>query len=82
MRFFEVCTAGGLQVASACPEMDNEFRHKEHMVYFKDEDDLLVQIQWVLDHPAEAHQIREAGQQLLLEKHAYSNRIQTIMQHL
>ena len=41
MRFFEISTAGGLQVSSACPEMENEFRHAEHIFYYQRQDERL-----------------------------------------
>ena len=82
MRFFEIPVAGGLQVVSACPEMETEFKDGEHILYFKKEADVVEKIRWVLDNAAKAHQIRLAAQQLTLEKHTYTKRLTDILQFL
>jgi spore maturation protein CgeB len=82
MRFFEVCIAGGLQLASSCPEMQNELRHREHLVYYNSENELMENIQWIMDNPEKARSIRKSGQELVLSRHTYSSRIQDILASL
>lgn len=82
MRFFEICTAGGLQLTSSCPEMEDEFRNKQHLLYYKNETELLENIEWVLNHPGNSNEIRKAGQQLINNKHSYIHRLESIIQEL
>ncbi|MCC6287123.1 MAG: glycosyltransferase [Chitinophagaceae bacterium] len=82
MRFFEVFTAGGLQLASACPEQENIFRHREHIVYFKSEEDIIPEIEWILSHKEECNQIRSKSHNLLKKDHTYTQRLKYITEHI
>lgn len=82
MRFFEIPTAGGLELTSSCPEMENEFLHKKHLLYYKNENEMLENIQWILDHPEESTEIRKNGQQLLLSNHTYIHRLEMILKKI
>ena len=79
MRFFEIPTAGGLQITSACPEMEQVFKHREHLLYFKDTRDLSVQIEWALQNPDALKTMRQRAQQLIHQQHNYDQRLQTIV---
>ena len=82
MRFFEIPTAGALQLTSACPEMEGTFINKKHILYYKNELELLENIQWIIDHPEESELIKNNGQELLLKNHTYTHRFQQILQYL
>lgn len=82
MRFFEVCTAGGLQLTSSCPEMENEFIHKKHLLYYKNEIELVENIDWIFKNQAETDAIRLNGQQLINFNHTYTNRLELLLKDL
>jgi len=79
MRFFEIPTAGGLQVCSTCPEFQTEFIEKKEILYFENDDQLVDAINWVINHPNEAEQIRVAGQQKISLRHTYRSRLEEIL---
>lgn len=82
MRFFEIPTAGGLQLCSSCPEMSEQFRNRQEVVYFENEDQLVNEIKWVLNEPTVANEIRKAGQSKLLADHTYVKRLEQILKEL
>ena len=82
MRFFEIITAGGLQLVNNCPEMSQEFRDREHVIYFQNENGLGDQIEWVLNNPVLCQNLRIEGQKTLLESHTYSHRLESILRLL
>jgi hypothetical protein len=79
MRFFEVPTSGGLQLSSACPEMESDFLDFQHVLYFRDESELVKKIEWALAHPAETKAIRNAAHAKVREAHNYNYRIKSIL---
>ena len=79
MRFFEILTAGGLQVSSACPEMEAEFRHGEHLFYYRDQDELLPLVRSLLAEPDTTRRVAEQGRACVLEKHMYKHRALQIL---
>ena len=82
MRFFEIPTAGGLQLTSACPEQESIFEQRKHCVYFNDEASLVEEIKWILDHKNECNEIRKNGFDLIRNGNTYIQRLQSIMEHL
>jgi spore maturation protein CgeB len=82
MRFFEVCTAGGLQLTSSCPEMETTFRDNEHLLYFSSEAELQEKIEWAFNNEAETKTIRENGLELINSGHTYTHRLQAILSEL
>lgn len=82
MRFFEVSAAGGLQLASACPEQEEIFKHRQHMLYFQSEQEIITQIEWALSHPDECSLIRTQASGLLKNHHTYTHRLQAIIENL
>lgn len=78
MRFFEIPAAGGLQLSSACPEMEQMFRNKEHILYFSHREDLINQINFVLKNPDECRHIRKQSHQFVKEHHNYQSRVTKI----
>jgi spore maturation protein CgeB len=80
MRFFEILTAGGLQVSSACPEMEAEFRHGEHLFYYRGEDELLPLIRSLLAESGTRGRVAEQGRVCVLEKHTYEHRALQILE--
>lgn len=82
MRFFEIPVAGGLQLASACPELADTFRHGEHILYFTDEETLCTTIENALTRPHDLHPIRQAGHALISESHTYTHRARQLLADL
>ena len=82
MRFFEICTSGGLEAVSSCPEMESIFRHRKELVYFKDNEDLVNQINWILNNPDESQIIRAAGQRMIKDAHSYVHRLEKVISSL
>lgn len=79
MRFFEIPTAGGLQLSSPCPEQEMVFRDREEILYFNSDAELIEKIEWVLAHPKEAAHIRQQAHQKLMEGQTYAHRMQQIL---
>jgi spore maturation protein CgeB len=82
MRFFEVPAAGGLQLSSACPEMENLFTNRKDILYYKSETEMLDQINWVLNNPEEAGQIRQSASKKVEQEHTYSIRIKELIRNM
>jgi spore maturation protein CgeB len=79
MRFFEVPAVGGLQLSSSCPEMENILLDKEDILYYRNESEMLNQVNWVLNNPAEASRIRQSAREKIAREHTYSLRIQKLL---
>lgn len=79
MRFFEIPTAGGLQLSSTCPEQEGEFRHKEEVVYFSEEKQLLEGVEWMLQNPEKCTAIRINAHSKVHLGHTYSHRFKSIL---
>lgn len=79
MRFFEIPAAGGLQVSSPCPEMESEFRHGEHLFYYRSAAELREAIQMLLARREPGERVAAAGHEKVLAGHTYRHRVQQIM---
>ena len=82
MRFFEIPVAGGFQIASACPEMEKLFQPYRHLLYFKNNNELVEAVQFALDHEDDCTTMKNLTRQLVLDKHTYQHRIKEIISHL
>jgi spore maturation protein CgeB len=82
MRFFEIPVAGGLQLASACPEMESIYRHNETIMYFHNKEELLTQVEYVLSNREKSLQIAKNSQEFTLAAHTYKHRTQQIIELL
>ncbi len=82
MRFFEVPAVGGLQISSHCPEQENIFQHRKHILYFKDENDLCDQIEFVNNNPESAARIRREASTLVKNDHTYLHRFKELLANL
>lgn len=75
MRFFETSAVGGLQLCSSCPEQENIFKDREHILYFSDEKSLIDQINYILNNPEKADAIRKKAYDLVQKEHKYTHRV-------
>jgi hypothetical protein len=80
MRFFEIPIAGGLQVSSACPEMEHEFRHGEHIFYYRDEHDLQELVGSLLSADAARAEVADRAHREAQAKHTYRHRALAILE--
>lgn len=82
MRFFEVPGAGGFQLASLAPEMEEEWRDGQEMAYFSPTDDLPTVVRhWLADESAR-RRIARAAHALSMARHTYPHRVQTLLSTL
>lgn len=79
MRFFEIPCAGGLQVCSSCPEMEDEFKHGETVFYYKTPDDLLDLIRSLLSDDSLCKRVAQKAHEKVLNEHTYKHRVQQIL---
>lgn len=80
MRFFEIPTAFGLQIVNESPEHSDYIRDSEHIVYFKDEKELVEKTKFYLENPAAASKIRAAANTLIINSENYSSRAKKLFE--
>jgi spore maturation protein CgeB len=71
--------AGGLQLASACPELEDTFVNHEHIFYYQKPDDLCTMIRYIIDNEEKANHVRSNGHQLALRDHTYIQRVPKLL---
>ncbi len=79
MRFFEILTAGGLELCSAGPEMEQVFRNREHLLYFSNDSQLIETVRFALENTDSMEAVKIAGQALLRKDHLYLNRVKKMV---
>jgi spore maturation protein CgeB len=79
MRFFEIPCAGGLQICSPCPEMEKEFIHAETIFYYRSLDELADLVRSLRRDDAQCQRVARNANSLVLDKHTYKHRAQTIL---
>lgn len=79
MRFFEIPAAGGLQLSSACPEMESVFIEGEHIFYYHHPDAIVDKIRYILSNPQIADQVRLQGHHYVRDQHTYIDRMKSIV---
>lgn len=79
MRFFEIPAAGGLQLSSACPEMEKVFIAEEHIFYYSHPDAVADKIRYILSNPEMADRVRLQGHHYVRDHHTYSDRMKSIV---
>jgi hypothetical protein len=79
MRFFEIPAAGGLQLSSSCPEMNELFLEGEHIFYFQSPDEVMGKVKYILAHPEDAARVRRKSHAYIQEHHTYQQRMKLIL---
>jgi hypothetical protein len=82
MRFYEIPIASGLQLCSSCPEQEVIYKHREHVIYFQNESDLLDQIKWINESPSICNEIIRKSNEITTSNHTYEDRLRYILGHL
>ncbi len=80
IRDFEIPMSGGLLVTQDNPELASCYEIGKEIVVYENEFDCAEKIRWVLDHPAQAAQIREAGRRRALRDHTWERRFSGLFQ--
>lgn len=81
MRVFEALSCGSLLLTERSQNGLNElFEDGEHLVTYGPKDNLKEIIDYYLSHEEEREKITEAGHKLVLEKHTYWHRVQTMLE--
>lgn len=57
------------------PEIELEFRDKEHLLVFKDEKELVEKVEWLLDNRAMARELGFRGRAEVIKSHTWFSRI-------
>ncbi len=79
MRFFEIPTAGGVQVCSPCPEMGDDFRHGEHLFYYQHPNELPDLLRSLLADDGLRTKVAAAGHEKALAEHTYTHRARQLL---
>lgn len=82
MRFFEIPIAGGLQVCSSCPEMNDELRHGEHLFYFHHHGELPDLLRSLIADDTLRDRVASAGREQVFAQHTYTHRARRILETL
>lgn len=79
MRFFEISAAGGLQISSTCPEMQDEFGHGEFLFYYQQINELPGLIQNVLENDDLRQRVSTLAHAKVLAAHTYRHRASSML---
>ncbi len=79
-RDFEVPMSGGLYLTQDNPELKRVYDIGREIITFRDEEDCAQKLRSLLDDPARAAAIREAGRARALKEHTYERRWEQVFQ--
>jgi spore maturation protein CgeB len=79
MRIFELLAAGGLQLCSACPELEDRLLPGKHLFYFQDRAELPLIVKELLADPERRHQVATDGHNEVIEHHTYAHRARALI---
>lgn len=79
MRFFEIPSFGGFQIASYCEEMAEDFRDKKEIVYFRTASELREKIVYYLRNEEERQKITVQSFVKINQAHTFEHRAQEIL---
>lgn len=82
MRFFEGLACGAAMLSSACPELEQVFRDRESVLYFRNDADLVDRARELLRDEDLRTSIARTGEQLVLSEHTYRQRAETLLDAL
>ena len=78
-RLYRTLCAGGFLLTTTTKGLDEEFIPGEHLDVFSTPDEMIEKIQYYLGNDEEREKIAKAGQELVLEKHKFTHRLQQIV---
>jgi spore maturation protein CgeB len=77
-RNFEVPGCGGFLLTQRVPHLEDYFQPGREVAVFDDEDDLVSQVDYWVDHPDERAAVADAGYRRVLAEHTYDHRFDEI----
>ncbi|MFH0754190.1 MAG: glycosyltransferase [Candidatus Omnitrophota bacterium] len=78
-KLFEALACGAFVLCDDQKDARTLFKDGEHLVFFKDPEDLRIKAAYYLDRPDERQRIAAAGRREVLEKHTYRMRLEQIL---
>ncbi len=81
-RDFEIPMSGGLYVTEYHPELDKFYKMGSEIVTYKDFDELVERIRFLLSNPEKADEIRRKGFERARREHSWEMRFEKIFQLL
>lgn len=78
LREFEAPMSGALYCTGHVDELTHFFEPGREIVTYRNEEELLSQVQRLLSHPKEAERIRQAGRRRALAEHTYHHRFESL----
>ncbi len=81
-RVYDVLAAGGFLLTEYKPVIEDEFELNNHLVCFKNLDELREKAEYYLQHADEREAIARAGQKFVLQNCTYAQRTRTILETL
>lgn len=82
MRFFEIPAAGGLQLCSTCPEMEDRYRNGQDLFYYHSEAELAERIKWCMDNKSKALEVARNFHERVVKEDNYKIRSQQLLEIL
>lgn len=82
MRFFEIPCAGGLQVCSSCPEMEDLFKDGDTLFYYRNLEDLPILTNMLVNNDTLRNKVAQKAHEFVLREHTYGHRVQQILKVL
>ena len=79
MRFFEIPVAGGLQLSTPCPEMENDFKDLESVIYFYNASELIDRSEKVISGIINGYEIKMNAHRKVIVNHTYQIRMAQII---
>ena len=77
-RDFEAPMSGGLYLTQYNHELEGCYEIGKEIVCYRNKEELVEKIRYLLDHPEEAEEIRQAGYKRALEDHTWEKRFEKI----
>ena len=82
MRFFEIPCAGGLEVCSPCPEMEQEFKQGETIFYYSEGAELPDLLDQLLSDRKLIQKVSAASHETVKNGHTYIHRAKLLLESL
>lgn len=80
MRFFEIPSAGGFQLSSMAPEMAEAFRDWNHIVYYRNYDELPQLVTQLLQMDEQRKRMAAAAHAQIINLHTYVHRASQLLE--
>lgn len=81
-RTFLTLACGGFHLTHYVPRLENVFRNRDHLVWYRDEEDALQQIEYWLQRDDERAVIAAGGHAEVLKQHGYFHRMARVLHWL